>query len=396
MFILTEDQNRAIELACERYYAGYGYTCIAGPAGSGKSSVVRYIIQALGFNPLEVAYVAYTGKAAQVLKQKGNPNATTAHKLLYKAVPMPNGFFKFKPKGVLDFPYKMIVVDEISMLPKDLWELLLKHRIYVLALGDPFQLPVIYENQDNHVLDNPHIFFTEIMRQAQENEIIRLATWIREGNKLSDYHCDNQDIQIYKKSELVTGMYEWADQILCATNQTRNQLNRTLRQIKGYDEEPQQGDRVICLHNYWEFFDRNGEFPLTNGTTGKINYYYTEKQHFPNYIIDKPVEYMFAEFETDDGYIYNMAPIDYSLLKDGKTPVTSRIRYLMNKNKKVIDAPFEFDYGYAITTHKSQGSEYNKVLLFEEGFPYEKEEHARHLYTGITRAVDKLVIIANS
>ena len=68
----------------------------------------------------------------------------------------------------------------------------------------------------------------------------------------------------------------------------------------------------------------------------------------------------------------------------------------MNKNKKVIDAPFEFDYGYAITTHKSQGSEYNKVLLFEEGFPYEKEEHARHLYTGITRAVDKLVIIANS
>lgn len=84
-----------------------------------------------------MAYVAYTGKAANVLKNKGCPNATTAHKLLYHARQTKNGNYVFTPKKTLDDPYDLIVVDEVSMLPQELWYQLLSHGVHVLAMGDP-------------------------------------------------------------------------------------------------------------------------------------------------------------------------------------------------------------------------------------------------------------------
>ena len=137
----------------------------------------------MNLNPeTDVAYVAYTGKAATVLQTKGCPNATTAHKLLYEAKPRPNGTFYLKKRWPI--PYKVIIVDEISMLPKTMWDLLLSHHKYVIACGDPFQLPPVDQNEDNHVLDKPHIFLDEIMRQAQDSEIIRVSMWVREGKPL--------------------------------------------------------------------------------------------------------------------------------------------------------------------------------------------------------------------
>lgn len=390
---LTEGQEQGLKIAVDRYKAGCPYTCIAGYAGVGKSFLVKHIVAALGFKPNEVAYIAYTGQAAQVLKQKGNPNAMTAHKLLYKARPMPNGGFKFFPKTLLDENYKMIVVDEVSMLPKQMWDLLLRHKIYIVACGDPAQLPCINPDNDNHILDKPHIFLTKIMRQAEESEIIRLSMWVREGKPLSEYKPDNEQVQIYKENEVVSGMYSWADQIICATNKNRRKINDVMFNLKGLDKENLIDAKVINLHNQWEFFDTTNTYPLVNGSKGTIEYCYKEKVQYPNYIVDKPIEILYAQIKTDDDLTYSMIPIDYSLLTTGKTLVTDRARYLMNKNSHCPDAPFVFDYGYCISCHKSQGDQYNKVLLFEEGFPYDKKEHSRWLYTGITRAVDKLVII---
>jgi exodeoxyribonuclease-5 len=113
------------------------YTVIAGYAGSGKSTLVKYAVAALNMKPEDVAYVAYTGKAATVLKEKGCPNAMTAHKLLYHARQTKSGHYVFTPKTKLDEPYKMIVVDEVSMLPQEMWYQLLAHGVYVLATGDP-------------------------------------------------------------------------------------------------------------------------------------------------------------------------------------------------------------------------------------------------------------------
>ena len=103
---------------------------------------------------------------------------------------MPNGTFKFSEKPNID--YRIVVVDEVSMLPKPMWDLLMRHNVYVLATGDPGQLPPVDKDSDNHVLDNPHVFLDEIMRQAQDSEIIRLSMWVREGNPLSQFPCANE------------------------------------------------------------------------------------------------------------------------------------------------------------------------------------------------------------
>ena len=135
---LTNKQQEGLKIAIARYKARKPYTCISGFAGSGKSTLVKFIIDALELNMDDVAYVAYTGKAAKVLAQKGCPNATTAHKLLYFASPTPSGKYIFKPKSTYQMGYyKLIIVDEVSMLPLQLWTLLLSHRIHVIALGDP-------------------------------------------------------------------------------------------------------------------------------------------------------------------------------------------------------------------------------------------------------------------
>ena len=140
--VLTSKQEAGLKIAIERYRAGEKYTVIAGFAGTGKSTLIKFIIAALNLCPEDVCYVAYTGKAAQVLKNKGCPNVMTAHKLLYEAKPMPNGTYKFEPKlSIGDF--KIVVVDEISMLPKVMWDRLLTHNVYIIACGDPFQLPPI-------------------------------------------------------------------------------------------------------------------------------------------------------------------------------------------------------------------------------------------------------------
>ena len=336
--------------------------------------------------------MAFTGKAATVLQQKGCPNATTAHKLLYQAYPRPDGTFCFLPKDSID--YRVVVVDEISMLPKQMWRLLLSHGVYVLACGDPEQLPPIDKEADNHVLDEPHVFLDEIMRQAQDSEIIRLSMWIREGKPLAQYQGTNEQVQLFTREELVDGMYDWADQILCATNAQRNEINNFVRQRKGYGIEPCIGDKIISLHNHWDYSSITGTWALTNGSIGTIEYYEKNKIYIPSYISTSPITYMITDIKLEDEDIFADTPIDYKMLKLGEPTLTSKQSYQLKRNKKIeAKPPYEFAYAYAITTHKAQGSEWDKILIFEERFPFSEEEHRRWLYTAITRARDKVVII---
>ena len=214
--ILTTKQEEGLKIAVQRYNDHEAWTCIAGYAGTGKSTLVKFIVAALDIPEDYVCYIAYTGKAAKVLREKGCPNAMTAHRLLYQSFPRADGTFYHKVKRPLDWPYKLIIVDEISMLPKEIWELLLSHNIHVICLGDPFQLPPIGE--DNQVLYKPHIFLDEIMRQAQESEIIRLTMDIRNGKSLGLFK--GNEVQVIDPKDVVGGMYGWADQIIVAKNPT--------------------------------------------------------------------------------------------------------------------------------------------------------------------------------
>ena len=391
--ILTRKQEEGLKIALERHRNFERYTVISGYAGTGKSTLVRFIIEALGVDEDRVVYTAYTGKAVEVLRKKGNKNACTLHKLLYDHFPKPAGGFFRKPKPKID--YDVVIVDEVSMAPKTLMDLLLRHKCYVICLGDPFQLPPIDKDEDHGLLSQPHIFLDEVMRQAAESEIIRLTMDIREGYDIK-YNNKGSEALVLPRKELNTGMLTWADQILVGTNASRMNINNQMRSMLGFEGGPQEGDKVICLRNYWEEMSEWEGDPLVNGTIGYIKNGFQTFRNVPSFVRGEPrsFEVWQADFEIG-GDIFPGTEIDYKMLTTGEKCCDWRMAYQLGKLKPKLGeiVPKEFAYAYAITCHKSQGSEWDKVLVLEESFPYAEEEHARWLYTACTRASEKLVLV---
>lgn len=332
----------------------------------------------------------------------------TAHKLLYYSDRLPNGKFMFKPRKLLEFRPKIIVVDEVSMLPKSMWDLLLSHHIHILACGDPGQLPPVNKDDLLTVLDNPHIFLDEIMRQAQESEIIRLSMDVRDGRPLQ--YFKGNEVQVIRPNEIITGMYDWADEILTATNKKRQEINSFIRDMKGYGDEPQVGDKVISLCNHWDCLDYSYENALINGTIGYISegnfpvtLDYFDPMQAPRQksiplwrlreTFPKPVPTMTADIVTETGERFGEICMDYEALMTGKRCYTPQQEWYYAKFIDKDIQPYEFNYGYAITVHRAQGSEWDKVMVFEENFPFDREEHKKWLYTAVTRASSRLVLV---
>ena len=393
---LNEKQKNGLTLALQRYKNKEKYTVIAGYAGAGKSTLVRFIIEELktyGVKETDVCFACFTGKAAQVLLKKGNKNVITLHKLLYKSIPKESGGFVRIPNPSI--PYKIVVVDEVSMAPKTLMDLLFKHNVYVICLGDPFQLPPVDKKEDNHLLDAPHIFLDEIMRQAQESEIIQLSMAIRENRPIEVFQ--GKEVQILNKEELNTGMLTWADQILVATNATRVSINAQMRKLLNFGEQPQDGDKIICLRNYWDCFSDNEE-PLVNGTIGILKNSFLTISYLPRIVKSTDglshIDLIMGDFISDSGMYFHSLEMDKKMIDTGEFSLDWKTVYQLNRNPRTRDIPpLEFTYGYAITCHKAQGSEWDKVLVIEEKFPFDKIEHARWLYTAVTRSSEKLVLV---
>ena len=390
--ILTNNQEEGLKEALIRYNNQEKFVTISGYAGTGKSTLVRFIIEALDVEESKVAYATYTGKAAEVLRKKGNKNAMTLHRLLYNSIPRRGGGFIRIPKKFLE--YTVIVVDECSMVPKSMIELLLAHKVFVIFLGDPFQLPMIDKTESHTLLDKPHVFLDQIMRQAEESEIIRLTMKIRE-EKTIDFSKGNEVIVIPKK-ELVTGHLLWADNIICATNATRHAVNRQVRSLLGYEGELQDGEKIIIKRNYWDDCNEDGD-ALVNGTIGIVHTPFDSFIQIPGYIKNDRhrIPIIMAEFTPDGGKTFGTIDFDKDYMLNETPCVDWRVAYQIGKmrNKLGDILPKQATYGYALTCHASQGSEWEKVLVMEESFPFDKKEHARWLYTAATRAAEKLVLM---
>lgn len=392
--VLNEDQARGLEICVDRYKKGLKCTCIAGYAGVGKSELVRHIIAALGLNPeREVAYASYTGRAAMVLQQKGNKNATTLHKLLYHAQLMPNGRYILKPKDSLPGDLKVVVIDEISLPPLKIMQQLARHNVHVICLGDPGQLPSV-GGQDNGILQNPHVMLTKIMRQAEDSEIIRVSMDIRCGRPLQLFN--GNEVKIIDKKDVLEGMYTWADIILCGRNETRRWINNYCRQLEGRGKYPEENERVICLTNNWDCVAPDST-ALVNGLTGTIqNLHWTynpalkKKDITCNFIPD----FESLDAALGQSNVFEEIRIDPKIFQTGETTLTLQQKAVLLKDKKrFMFIPNEFDYGHCATAWKAQGGEWNNVLVFEEDFPFKKDEHKRFLYTCATRSKSKLVIV---
>lgn len=379
--VLTRGQEKGLQIVTERFRNKEPYTVIAGYSGTGKSTLIQFIIDALGFGLDDVCYIAYTGRAALILQEKGCKNAMTAHRLLYYSIEKPDGTYEHKPRKKLEYDYKLIVVDEVSMLPDEMWELLLSHHVYVIALGDPFQLPPI--DGESKILAHPHVFLDEIVRQAQDSEIIRLSMDIRAGKSLIPHK--GSEVSIITNRQLNDAYYAGADQIIAAKNITRTDINWRCRKIKyGSDipDYPIEGDKSICLKNYWDILTNQGD-PAVNGLIGNLSNI-TFKHNVYKY-----EDTMFADFVIDNNNKFSGLFMDYKFFMEGKQTINNE-----NWMKfKGFHKPMLFDYGYCITCHKAEGGEWDKVLVFAE---YMKgTDFQRWLYTASTRAKKKLIIVSN-
>lgn len=233
------------------------------------------------------------------------------------------------------------------------------------------------------------------MRQAQDSEIIRLSMWIREGKDIKNFPCSKEQVQVIEQKDVVSGMYEWADQILCATNIRRNNINNEMRKRLGFGETPEIGDKIVSLSNHWDFFSHKGDNVLTNGSIGYLKDFSLEDVRLPYYISEKPITYMYSDIEIEgEKDIFYYVPIDYNTLLKNEKSLTPQQCYQMKKNKSIDEVtPYDFAYAYALTVWKAQGSEWDKILGFEEWHPSNAEEHKKFLYTMATRAKEKLVIV---
>lgn len=389
---LTLKQQQGLNETLTRYANHEKYVVISGYAGTGKSTLVRFIINALDIEEDKVAYASFTGKAAEVLRKKGNKNAMTLHRLLYDSIPRPGGGFFRKPKISLD--YDIIVVDECSMVPKSMVDMLLRHQVFVIFLGDPGQLPMIDKTEAHTLLAHPNVFLDQIMRQAAESEIIQLTMKIRNGEDIP--YTKGNEVMVIPKKELVTGHLLWADNIITATNAVRHNVNHQMRELLGFEGELQEHEKVIVKRNYWEDLNDEGD-ALVNGTIGTVKNIFEDFIVIPNWIKNDRhrIYTLRADIEPEAGSDFPAVSIDKDFLVSESPCVDWRVSYQLGKIKHKIGdiLPRQITYGYALTCHASQGSEWDKVLVLEESFPFDKKEHQRWLYTACTRCSQKLVLM---
>jgi exodeoxyribonuclease-5 len=389
-FELTEEQQKAVSKMKKWFNSKTKQIfVIAGYAGTGKSTIVKSMIEELKLNPWEVKYATFTGKAALVLTKKGSP-AITIHRLIYKPVEIikkdektgkETRKIEFIKVPFLDPELKVIVIDEVSMVSKIILDDLKSFGVPIIALGDPGQLPPI--GDDNGLLSEPDVFLTQIHRQAESNPIIYLSMLVREGKKLP-YGMHGKKVAVLKERETdsyqILKIMTSADQILCGKNDTRRNINSTMRSYYGYEDElPEKGDKLICTKNDWS--TELCGVPLINGLIGYCHNQISKET------IDNNRRLFTMDFRPEfieDDYFEGLL-CDLEKFQMFEEPIQPWIRG---------DIKFaDFDFGYAITVHKAQGSSWEKVCLFNEILSRDADSHKKWLYTGITRSSDKLILL---
>jgi exodeoxyribonuclease-5 len=334
-----------------------------GWAGTGKSTLARHLAQGVK----SVKYAAFTGKAALVMRKNGCRGASTIHSLIYMLISDKDG----EPRFALDPESEaadadLIVIDEVSMVDETLGKDLLSFGTKVLVLGDPFQLPPV-AGAGFFTRDEPDMMLTEIHRQAADNPIIRMSMEIREGGYLE--HGRYGESVVIKKGEVDRDAVLEADQVLVGRNRTRVDYNDRLRELKGLPRhEPVVGDRLVCLRN-------------------------NPRKHFLNGQIWIAAD---VRKRSGDRYSFLLDPDDPTSKAKAQTRALTHARYFSGDEdtltwpeRRQFD---EFTFGYCLTVHKAQGSQWESVFLFDESFVF-REDRQRWLYTGVTRASDKITVV---
>lgn len=377
-----------------------------GYAGTGKTTLARHLAE--GVSGL-VLFGAFTGKATHVLRQKGCPNAATIHSMIYvtreksaerlkqleqelaeliqkkaRAALSPaevkelerlkeevqrerencsRPSFRLNAESIVK-EAKLTVIDEVSMVDGRMGEDLLSFGTRVLVLGDPAQLPPV-GGGGFFTETTPDIMLDEIHRQAENDPIIHMATKVRQGLKLDYGDYGNSAVINFRDERSASAMDH--DQMLVGRNATRHAWNDRARQCLGFSGNyPQAGERLVCLRN-------NHELELFNGSTHIVLDNHEPSDDFVDLVIRRDDEEE-AEPQTVTTHLHHFER------REGFLPPWLRME------------AEEFDYGYALTTHKAQGSQWDSVFVRDESGVF-RADARRWLYTAITRAAKRVTVL---
>jgi Mesyanzhinovviridae Dda-like helicase len=418
---LSPDQRRVYEAMLDWSKNPSGVLTVAGFAGTGKSTLLGLF--AADTASLRVAYICFTGRASSVLGRKLHaagiqttnlsqadderrltgrwghlfygpfdpearlPFCGTIHRLLYRAVidNVSEELLGWTKREKLDRSYDIIVCDESSMIDADIVSDILQHGVPVLAVGDHGQLPPV--RGKGSLMANPRLRLEKIHRQAEGSPIIQLSRIIREEGRLDRSLADGRQLVFGSGRDLRRTLVDVAGKpaldvaFLCWRNQTREHINRSAREYKGYAGlPPQAGEPVICLRNYP---------PVYNGMRGVMvetaSYPYADEWWLMRARVAFP----------DEG----VEATDYEVCRDQfyRHETFKSIDELKAKGIKVYsmgEAGKLMDFGYALTVHKSQGSSFEHAVVMADWRPNYQEEMVRRLaYSAVTRASHRLTVL---
>lgn len=338
---------------------------LAGWAGTGKTLLSVEI----GSEVRDTKYAAFTGKAAAVMAQRGCDGAQTIHRLIYA---LDGRATDRRRDGELVFGLNtsseligagLLIIDEVSMVDERLATDLLSFGTKVLVLGDPAQLPPVGEGAGYFTSKKPNYQLTEIHRQAEGNPIIALSRIVREGGmlRLGEYGKS----RVVRREEVTAAMARYADQILCGRNVTRRAKNDKMRLMLGRKGLFAPKDRIVCTRNDYGL-------GLLNGSIWQVEA---------------------VDFQDADETVMAVRGLDPGS-ENILLGVTATNAVLAGTEKELSreearDHAF-FDFAYALTVHKAQGSQWSKLLVYDEGSIF-RDDAARWRYTALTRASEQVI-----
>ncbi len=409
---LTRDQEEAEALIEEWYvHLDTQIFVLCGYAGTGKTYLLDRVVKKLGLVAGEsAAFVAPTGKAASVLIRGGTP-ASTVHSLIYireedieadeDGVVVSERFLRFTKREKIDSKIKLIVVDETSMVSDEVLRDLLSFGVKCLFCGDPAQLPPV--GGSNSLLTMPCATLTQIVRQ-EESAIVRLATRARAGEFLP-YGTYGEGVEIVPRRALTEArlreLFCNADQIIVGANRTRAYVNAKTREFRGIPQTeklPVDGEKLICTRNDWsKALDAEKNYHLVNGIIGTcfnvrpfgdgLGALDFRADFLEDTAYDLPFD---TGVFTEGRYLHGYGDKAY-FMQDGALVHESNYEAHRAARVRREETVCRFEFAYAVTCHKAQGSEYDSVVVVDESAYFENGR--QWLYTAITRARKKLVII---
>lgn len=427
---LSPDQHAAYNQITE--WAHYNYSSqpiltVGGYAGTGKSELLGVFAREGGID--NIAFCAYTGRASSVLRGKlmrggistrgrvlkganenlpagyyetdstfqGKPYCGTIHSLIYKPIvnERTGRIDRWERRDELDAPYKLLVLDEASMVSDEMLDDLSSYGIQILAVGDHGQLPPV--GGLGSLMQDPHIRLEKIHRQAENNPIIALSAEIRNTGRINRKFADGQHIffdtiphlrhLLGKRYRGLAGAELFKLATLCYTNRRRAGTNLLTRTVLGLNGPPKVGEQVMCLRNQRDKNIYNGMRGLITRDQGRHAVWPWQLQAEVDFVEDDVTANvtMIAQQFGHDRTFNDFEEIQKQLFQ------TSGKKINIDNWSQVGGL---FDYGYAATVHKFQGSQVDDVLLVaERAGPCTDDQWRRWQYTAITRAVKRITIL---